>query len=38
MLRIFKLVTIIFNCSYFVGIIFYIISDVNMSIADEDTN
>jgi len=37
MLRIFKFVTIIVNTSYFVGIIFYIISDLNMSMANEDS-
>ena len=37
MFRIFKLITIIVNTSYFVGIIFYIISDINVKIASSDS-
>jgi len=38
MLRIFKLVAILVNLSYFIGIMFYIISDINIYVAGEDSD
>jgi len=38
MFRILKLVTLVINTSYFVGILFYIISDVNKAISNDQNS